>query len=174
MRYREVTVVAAVAEEVSVVKGGNSKLQFTNVALTNFAASPPAICPVMIGHGTAVEQRVGHVARWSLDGDTLTAIVRITDLEHPTPKVGDGVSLGIDFTSRLSESTGFKRITSFTVRELSLIENGGRGAMRSARVVEVGEVQGTHDDATELATRWKASGASWGASTVAGQITGVE
>ena len=99
------------------------------------------------------------------DKRTLLAVLPITRTRGV--KVGDAVSLGIDFVSRRDADSGTKIVTSLVdIREVS-IALASAPALKSAKVLSVGQWRVVPDDPAEQAdlaatggdaSAWKAAG----------------
>lgn len=174
MKYRELLICAATADERSALKSDVGRIEFTQGALSRFADDPTPRVPLMIAHGTDVAAYCGYVAAWSMseDGRSLVALAHQTrDLDV---QVGSGASLGVNFLTRLSETSGHKRVTNITkVRELS-VGLSTDAALKSSRVLAVGpwvdvpdSEQGEVDLSAQSAARsaWERAGLPWGHSS---------
>lgn len=180
MKHRNVKIAVLRAGERTRVTRGGSYLIFTDLAIREFVQGAPSATPWMTDHSGSVEHRIGHVANYAvevIDGAaTLIANAVLTDLAVEVRK-DQHVSLGVEFATehtRMGED-GYRRVNRFSARECSLLTEGTPGAMRSARVLEVGPIVGRAEqsamaDQSPAATRWRAGGGTWGHSVVSGSI----
>lgn len=184
MKYRPIRIAVLTAGERTRVARGAGHLIVTDFAIREFVADAPVGVPLMTDHSGAVEHRGGHVAKWAVEqvdnATVLVAYARVTDLSIDLA-VGQPVSLGMTFpteATRTDDRDGYRRVNKFSCKELSILTAGDPGAMKSARILEVGDVVGEDTKTTAAAdtpfmTRWKAAGLTVGHSTVPADVISV-
>lgn len=182
MRYRIIKIAALRAGEKTRVARGNNHLLVTDFAIRQFIDNPPEATPLLTDHLGDEAHLIGHIpaSGWSLEFiDGQAALIANAVLTRLSLDVQEGmpVSLNLVFPTDATrmDSDGYRRINQFTTNECSLLTAGDAGAMRSAKVLEVGPVVGTdHDEPTgKLATVMKAAGMTPGFSRVQGHITDI-